>query len=395
MTKDDEPAVVIRPPRLRFTFRDVAIFVSILAIGLSIWVAYRHAHKTDIPVGLFVQPGKGGVPRVAFRRDELTGFLDSKGRVAIPPKYTWADDFRGGYALCNADGKGKYAVIDEDDKVVSYLPAGSSSLFRADVDRIWFEYGGKWGLVDLFGNTLIPPMYDDVDHFSDGMARVNLGAASEFPGFMEGGKSGFVDQNGKLAVPCMFDGWTRSFHDGYVVVDNQLFNKTGQAQFAEEGLADVFSEGLIAARPYKTPSTRYLDAFGNAQLTIQGHGEEFSEQLAVVYFQEQFGYIDKQGTAAIPFKFSAAQKFSNGLAAVAPELDEWEGWGYINRDGELVTPAHFNEALPAEKEFAIVHYGGTQETAEDGPTVWIGGRWLMIDRSGRPLAVIRKDRDEY
>ena len=70
-------------------------------------------------------------------------------------------------------------------------------------------------------------------------------------------------------------------------------------------------------------------------------------------------------------------------------------WGYVNRAGELVTPAHFNELLPAEKEYAIVHYGGHQETAEDGPVVWLGGRWLMIDRAGRPLAVVRKDRDTY
>jgi hypothetical protein len=395
LTKDDEPPVVNRRPRLRFTFRHVAILVSILAIGLSIWVAYRRAHRTDIPDGLFVQPGRGTVPRLAFRRDKLYGFLDVKGRVAIKPKYRWADDFDGGFALRAADGQGKYAVIDENDEIVSYLPTGTSTFFRADVDRIWYEHGDKWGLVDLFGNILIQPFYDAVDRFSDGLAWVNLGAVLEFPGYMEGGKSGFVDQSGKLAVPCMFDGWIQSFHDGYVVVDHQLVNKMGKAQFAQKGLSSVFSEGLIAARPYEAKSTRYLDAHGNVQLTVQGNGEEFSEQLAVVYFEEQFGYIDEQGQVVIPLQYSAAHRFSNGLAAVAPELDEWEGWGYIDRDGELVTPAHFNEALPAEKEFAIVHYGGVQETAEDGPTVWIGGRWLMIDRAGRPLAVIRKDRDEY
>ncbi len=99
--------------------------------------------------------------------------------------------------------------------------------------------------------------------------------------------------------------------------------------------------------------------------------------------------VDQSGAYVIRPRFEEAHWFSNGLAGVSVGMGRW---GYVDRNGKLVTPTHFNEVHPATKEFAIVHYGGTQQTAEDAPVWWEGGRWLMIDRSGRPLAVIREDR---
>ena len=104
------------------------------------------------------------------------------------------------------------------------------------------------------------------------------------------------------------------------------------------------------------------------------------------------GFIDKTGKVAIQPRFERAYSFSNGLAGVSVG----EGlWGYIDHNGTLVTPTHFNEVKPAEREFAVVHYGGTQQSAEDAPSWWEGGRWLMIDRSGMPLAVIREDTNDW
>ena len=56
-----------------------------------------------------------------------------------------------------------------------------------------------------------------------------------------------------------------------------------------------------------------------------------------------------------------------------------------------MTPTHFNEVRPAEDDYAIVHYGGELQPVEDAPWYWTGGRWLMIDRMGRPLAVVGDD----
>ena len=90
----------------------------------------------------------------------------------------------------------------------------------------------------------------------------------------------------------------------------------------------------------------------------------------------------------IPPRFEHAESFQNGLACVSLVKEQW---GYIDTQGTPVTPTHFNEGEPAEDRYAIVHYGGKLQEVMDAPRDWVGGRWLMIDRSGRPLAVIRED----
>jgi len=345
---------------------------------------------STIPDGLWVQHGRGVEPRVAFVRDDTYGYLDATGRVAIAPTYQWADDFRGGFALCSLKGEG--TMIDETGSVIGTVPASATTYFRADVDRVWFQVDKKWGLCNLQGDVLVQPLYDDVDAFSDSLARVNIGAKLEFPGFMEGGKTGYIDRNGKSIIACTFDelGW--GFHDGYARVGDDLINRKGEIQFSRFGLGHTFADGLINVCSFKdNPTTDYVDAMGMISFTVEGYGEAFAEGLAVVSRNKLAGFVDGSGAYVIQPRFDKAHSFSNGLAGVSVGRGRW---GYIDRNGELVTPTHFNEVRPAEKEFAIVHYGGTQQTTEDGPVWWENGRWLMIDRSGRPLAVIREDRSD-
>jgi hypothetical protein len=346
---------------------------------------------TAIPDGLWVQPGIGGAPRIIFRRDYVYGYLDAQGRVAIQPRYGWSDDFRGGFALCTVNWKG--TIIDETGSVIGTVPASARTYFRADVDRVWYKVDGKWGLCNLKGDVLVEPTYDDVDAFSDSLARVNIGATFEFPGFMEGGKNGYVNRDGELVIPCTIDDWNCwDFHEGYAKIGKNLIDREGTTQFSRSGLDTTFSEGLIAVHHAHGDSytTDYVDATGAVKFTVKGAGHEFSEGLAAIYSRNKlYGFIDKSGKYVIPPRFESAKSFSNGLAAVRIQGGDW---GYIDRTGKLVTPTHFNEVRPAEKEFAVVHYGGTQPEWEDGPACWEGGRWLMIDRTGRPLAVIREDR---
>ena len=68
---------------------------------------------------------------------------------------------------------------------------------------------GKWGFVDGAGFSVIPCIYDWVEHFSEGLAECGLS-----------GKSGFINKTGKLVIPFVYDE-VESFKNGYSVV---LFN---------------------------------------------------------------------------------------------------------------------------------------------------------------------------
>ncbi|WP_197454160.1 WG repeat-containing protein [Stieleria varia] len=353
-------------------------------------VGCKDAPSLMIPDGLWVQDGGGAAPRIAFVRDDEYGYLDAAGRVAIEPMYRWADDFRDGVALCSLNGQG--TMIDESGSVIGTVPAHAATYFRADSDRVWYQVGEKWGLCNFQGEVLIQPLYEDVDAFSDSLARVNIGAKLRFPGFMEGGKTGYINRNGESVIACSFDelGW--GFHNGYATVGDGLIDRNGVIQFSRVGIGYIFSDGVINVCSFKDdPTTDYVDATGMINFTVEGYGEEFAEGLAVVSDNKLAGFVDQSGAYVIQPRFEDAHSFSNGLAGVSVGMGRW---GYIDRSGKLVTPTHFNEVRPAAKEFAIAHYGGTQQTADDGPVWWEGGRWLMIDRSGRPLAVIREDRSD-
>ena len=272
--------------------------------------------------------------------------------------------------------------------MVGSVPASAETYFRADVDRVWYAIGDKWGLCDLAGHVLVKPIYDDADAFSDSLARVNIGAVWEFPGYKEGGKSGYIDRAGQLVIPCQMEGPCFDFHNGYARVANGFIDKSGKTVLEGPWLGFTFSEGLISVSTYSPRSTEYVDIAGNVQFSVDGLGEEFSDGLALVRYSPQIGFIDRSGRHVIPPQFVDVQCFQNKLAGVSKAKGRW---GFIDTNGNLVTPTHFNEVKPAEERYAIVHYGGKLYDRCDAPSYWVGGRWLMIDRSGRPLAVVRED----
>jgi hypothetical protein len=64
----------------------------------------------------------------------------------------------------------------------------------------------------------------------------------------------------------------------------------------------------------------------------------------------KWGYIDKTGRLIIPFKFEAAQDFSEGLAAVKIK----EKTGYIDETGNFVIPPRFLASFPFSGGLALV-----------------------------------------
>ena len=71
----------------------------------------------------------------------LAGYIDEKGKMVIPLKFEWANDFHEGFAVVK--------VWDD------------TSIFH------W-----RFGYIDLSGNFSIPPIYDYAEEFRNGRAKV-------------------------------------------------------------------------------------------------------------------------------------------------------------------------------------------------------------------------------
>ncbi len=164
------------------------------------------------------------------------GLLDKNGKEIIAPKYDYLSEFKGGIAVVNVGGKpdlvgvigGKFGVIDETGKEIApliyddaYINNDTNVVFvsvtakgmRGYLDKtgkevvmkysmIYYTHeglqvvtvggkpvvekvagvkittivGGKWGFIDAKTKLeVIPPIYDKVESFKDGKAKVKIG----------------------------------------------------------------------------------------------------------------------------------------------------------------------------------------------------------------------------
>ena len=318
-------------------------------------------------------------PLFVITVNDKQGYIDSTGKTVIQPQfddpeYAVSGDFSEGLAAVKI--KGKWGYIDTAGKVVIkpvYLMAGEfkEGLARVEVAGPDPEYG-LLGYIDKTGRVVIKPRFKNVrlkmpnwGQFSEGLAPVEVDE-----------KMGFIDRNGKMVIKPKFD-WALPFENGLAGVEiDKMYgaiDKSGRVIVPliyekslsfSEGVAQVtlngkyffidtsgkkviqppndngydsftfgFSEGLVSWR-FENGKWGFLNKNGEAAIPgIFDFAWMFSEGLAAVEIENKWGYIDRTGIMVIePRDFKSVDEFSNGLAKVKTE----DGKGYINKQGDIV-----------------------------------------------------------
>ena len=230
-----------------------------------------------------------------------------------------------------------------DDKmhgVSSELPIKYNSSIEGHDDTCGFK--------DHTGRIITPAIYDRCGDFHDGMAYVTHGYDT----------IGYVDTKGKVAIPVIYP----IFFD-----------------FIPE-MRD-FSEGRVAV--YKDDNWGFMDKQGKLVIpSVYRYVGDFSNGLATVSRDEKFGAIDRNGDIVIDFRYQslgdfkeglisfrltddnrlgyinikgkpviaptwyAGLDFSEGLAAVAVEVNDKLKWGFIDRKGKVVIKPKYDAVTP-------------------------------------------------
>lgn len=104
----------------------------------------------------------------------LTGYLDKKGRVAIPARYAEADSFSENRAVFHASRQKKAlkGLIDEYGHEI--IPPMYDTLSSMLEGKIAAEKQGAWGFLDASGQEVIPFRYKLASDFHHGIGRVWL-----------------------------------------------------------------------------------------------------------------------------------------------------------------------------------------------------------------------------
>ena len=156
----------------------------------------------------------------------------------------------------------------------------------------------KWGFIDTLGQLVIKPVFDDVGHFSEGLAAVNMN-----------GRWGYIDQGGKLVI-------------------NPVFKS-----------AWAFHEGMARVSPFNVPD-HFISRSGKLLASPEwSAADDFSGGFAKVKVGNSFGYIDTSGNLVLPAIYSRCWSFKHGLAIISIE----EKLGLINSKGEEILSPQFDK----------------------------------------------------
>jgi hypothetical protein len=317
---------------------------------------------------------------------------ESEGEIPSIGEAVFVKAFENGKAGV-IDSQGKWILPPSFDDVLPE-PAGQASPFYEGLIRIQRE--GQWGMADLSGEIVIPTEYDEIWKFSSGLAAVRKGdrwgyinkqnqiviepayhAVRDFQGGVaivqpeEESDEGVIDMNGKWVFApargvtfdymgfvhglCVINGTEENEEAGYPVSTTGVINSNGKIIFAKTALSEarIQPNGIL----YAIKNGKWAIAtHDGAMLTGYNYNwiEPFTGQTLIrcniggdisygEYGEEEdayggrWGYVDKTGKVRIPFLFSEAGTFVDGLAP-ARTADDLDQIGYVDLTGKIVRP---------------------------------------------------------
>jgi hypothetical protein len=290
-----------------------------------------------------LHPFSDGYARVLLGRK--WGYIDRNGKLVIEPKYSYADDFKDGYATVALEeqsisklamGTSNKGVINKAGKFVvnPYL----NSIFPFNEGYAVVNFGGLGdptvGVIDERGNVVTPGRFEFITRFNQGIASAatpNNGwgvirpdgswvVSPKFDSLTEfqGGLAVFADCNGKVHKPYDYSAGRKDCRLGYISQDGRIVIAP---QFRS---ANLFSESR-AMVSFTSPTKPFISVS--------------SDEI-------DFGFIDGSGKVVVDPVFKEATNFKNGVAAVrkAAGSDGVGRWGFINLDGKPLTGFEYHSA---------------------------------------------------
>ena len=284
------------------------------------------------------------------------GFIDMTGREVISCQYRDVTDFSDGFASveltneCNIiDTVGQY-VFPENLKYdsVKKFSEGFAVVYTYVQEG---TVGGKpyrvpkYGVIDTAGKEVVPCIYDSIDAFEGGTARVKMG-----------NQWGLIDTAGKAVIPFLTGFNSLIFSEGLAAVNDEITHLFGYIDRSgnmvipfQYSYAGAFVDGfaMVAAHSGKyTSSGDTINYYG----IIDKTGKEivspneysiigdslFSEGLATVLKNGKYGFVDTTGKEVISCKYDWVSSFSNGFSVV--RIGQC---GLIDKTGKEVLPCKY------------------------------------------------------
>ena len=117
-----------------------------------------------------------------------------------------------------------------------------------------------------------------------------------------------------------------------------------------------------------------------------------SEDLIMLRRNDRFGFINIYGEFIIPFDYTGAYTFSEGLIAVLASGGGNYKWGYIDKTGEVVIPMFYGYAGMFDGDYAIVYQEDKTGVIDKSGSITVPmGEYFDISRANHENLFIASD----
>ncbi len=187
----------------------------------------------------------------AVKMNHQWGFINKSGQVMIPVQYQAVNSFCEGVATVQQNSK--WGCIDENGAVI--LPCKYEEVRSCSDGRIAVKWQGRYGYFDKNGEKIIDFLYGATTDFHEGLAIVSTGDFSNYtwPSFWQirmktvvynNNRFGVIDRWGNRVLPeeylCISD-----FADGTAICQRSSDYKVGIIQAPEVDAHDPGTRSFI------------------------------------------------------------------------------------------------------------------------------------------------------
>lgn len=233
----------------------------------------------------------------AVKKGKKWGYIDKTGKEVCPIVYDQVDLLMRS-TICLVKNGEKYGAFNTETKTLIDLATDEPIFFDPYKPIAPFVKNKLYGFVNRQGKVLIPPTYDKVTYFFDGLSRVE-----------KAGYYGFVNLQGKEVIATT--------------------------------LQDVFpfSQGFAAIK--KDSLYGFIDTTGKMHIIPQFDDVRgsFAGGLQAVKKDGLYGLMDIMGKIVVDYQFDRIKDFYKGIGLVKKGY----GWGAIDKTGKLLIPAQYDQ----------------------------------------------------
>ncbi|WP_294188025.1 WG repeat-containing protein [uncultured Sphingobacterium sp.] len=221
----------------------------------------------------------------------LLGVQDGEEKTIVPAQYLYIAPFVGDLSIVQYKNE-KYGAINLAGKPI--IPFQYDYLGYDDhLGQLVFGLNEKYGVMDKSGKILISANYDMISFINGGYAV-----------FQQKNKYGILNQAGKIIVPATYSYISENNSTHFISIENDTYN-----------LTEIKTNKIVA------PDYDLISVTEEPNLFLASK-------------DGKYGYLDGQGKVAIPFIYSGATSFSDGVASVS--LADSDDVILINTKGERV-----------------------------------------------------------